>query len=406
MKQRFLAGLLALAPLSAAGAQDAPDDSQLSLSGFGTLGAAHSNSREAQFVRYNQAKGVSSSYGIGTDSNLGLQAAYKLTPELSATAQVLTRKYTSARYTTDLAWAFLKFKPDPDFSLRLGRVVVPSFMTSDYRSVGYANTMVRPPAEMYTLAPIENVDGADLTYQHSFGTSTFTAQLAGGVSHGQLFIAGGSGCIATYRAPLYTLNLALENGPFMLRLSQMRAELDSSSVGPLNKLTQRLNKAGFAQLARDLSVAGGKRVEFTSLGLTMDWHDIVLQSEYGMRRALEPVYLPNDDAWYLMAGYRIGAFLPYYSHAATRQAGRSVTLPANFPLASPLGRAVDRGFLTSGQQHSDLLGLRWNFAKSRALKLQVDRIRPTVKSGSMIFGPPNGVKHAVIVTALALDFVF
>jgi len=401
-----LACLLAALPLCAAGADAPATDDKLSLSGFATLGLARSNTDDAQFVRYNQARGVTRDYGSGTDSNLGLQAAYRLMPDTSAMVQILTRKYTSEHYTTELAWAFVKRRLNPDFSLRLGRVVVPSFMISDYQNVGYANTMMRPPAEMYSLAAIENVDGADLTFQHSYGDTTYTAQLAGGVSHGKLFMAGGGGSIATFRAPLYTLNLALENGPFMLRLSHLRAELTSADMAPLNAIGARLRAAGYGQLARDMGVSEGKKIDFNSFGLTMDWRNIVLQSEYGMRRAVEPVYIPDNEAWYLMAGYRFGAILPYYAHAAVRQAGRSVSLPAGFRVARPLGRAVDMGFLTSARQHSDLIGVRWNFAPSCALKVQVDRLRPTVKSGAMIFGPSEGLKHAVVVSALAFDFVF
>jgi hypothetical protein len=107
-----------------------------------------------------------------------------------------------------------------------------------------------------------------------------------------------------------------------------------------------------------------------------------------------------------MAGYRIDRFLPYYAHADVRQTGRSVTLPPGFAATSPLAGVVDGGFLTSPEQHSDLVGVRWNFAKSRALTVQIDRLRPTAKNGELIFGPPGGLHGPVMVTAVALDFVF
>lgn len=407
MKKQFLALLLAGAPLLAAQANGLlPPDSDLSLVGFGTLGLARSNTDDAQFVRYNQAEGVTTRYGSGTDSNLGLQAGYRIDPALSATVQLLTRKFTSAHYETDLTWAFLKWRASSSVSLRAGRVVLPSFMISDYQNVGYANTMMRPPIELYALAPIENVDGGDLTWQRSFGASTVTAQLAAGVSRGKLYIAGGGGSIAHYRAPLVGLNLALEDGPFTLRASRIRIAMGSDDVSALNTLTARLRTAGFGQLARDLTLVGGKNIDFTSLGLAMDWSNIVLQGEYGWRRAAEPVYIPDNQAWYLMAGYRAGQLLPYYAHAAVHQSGRSVTLPAAFLATGAPARALDMGYLTAGQQHTDLIGLRWNFAKSRALKVQLDRVVPTVKSGDLIFGPPDGLRHPVTVLGLAFDFVF
>ncbi|WP_317204197.1 hypothetical protein [Janthinobacterium sp.] len=407
MKRGFLIPILLLA--GAARGDDAPAGAAggaLSLGGFATLGVARSNSDDAQFVRYNQARGVTTDAGTGTDSNLGLQGSYQFGPQWSATVQVLTRQYTKADYDGELSWAFLRYQPRADLSLRLGRVVLPSFMTSDYQNVGYANTMMRPPVEVYGLAALENVDGLDLTYRRSLGAYTATAQFSGGVSRGKLFVAGGGGSIATYRAPLYGVNLTLENGPLLLRLSRFSAALASDDFRMLNNMTERLRRAGYAQLARDMTLVGGKRIDFSAIGVALDWRQFVLQSEYGWRRAAEPVYIPDAEAYYLMAGYRLGALLPYYAHAAVRQSGRSITLPAGFLSGGALARAVDGGYLTSGRQHSDLIGLRWNFAKARALKLQIDRVRPSVKSGELIAGPADGLKHPITVVALALDAVF
>src|SRR5690242_13290164 len=85
-------------------------DGNLSISGFGTLGAAKTNTDEVKFVRYNQQSGVGDSPRLGLDTNLGLQATYTMTPQLSATVQVLTRKTTSEQFTTELTWGFLKYK--------------------------------------------------------------------------------------------------------------------------------------------------------------------------------------------------------------------------------------------------------------------------------------------------------
>lgn len=412
MKKLFLT-LALTATLGAIGAAQAgpwPDaDSPFDLSGFGTFGLASTNTDAAQFIRYNQARGATSSVTNGTDSNFGLQATVKFSPAISATVQTLTRKYTRPGYTTDLSWAFLAIVPAPEWQLRFGRVVAPVFMTSDYQNIGYANTMMRPPMELYALAPIENVDGVDLLYRHALGASgngSVSAQLTGGVSRGQIVVSGVGGTVVHYRAPLWALNLALEHGPFMLRFGRLRANFGSSDFGALNDVTAQLDNAGYGQLARDLTTVGGKKIDFTSLGLTMDWNNIVLQSEVGRRRAAEPVYISNNDAWYLMAGYRFGHFMPYYAHAAVRQAGRSVVLPSGFERLGTLANVVDAGFLTSPEQHSDLVGVRWNVAKSRSLTVQVDRLRPTTKNGELIYGPPGGLHAPVIVTAVALDFVF
>lgn len=401
MNKTLLAAALFAAMQAQAGTLD---DGNLSLSGFGTLGVAKSNTDQAQFTRYNQAEGVADQAKIGLDSNLGLQATYKINDWLSGTAQILTRKNTSPTFTTDLTWAFLKARINDETNLRVGRVVLPAFLISEYQNVGYANTMMRPPVEMYAQAPIEAVDGADVTYQHGFGDFNFTTSAYAGVSRGKLFVPAAAS-VATYRAPSVGLSVGGEYGPFSVRLAHARVKMTSNDLGPVNTLTSTLAKVGFAQLGSDLSLIQGKKIAFTSLGGTMDWNNVVAQAELAMRVAKEPVYVPDTTSWYLMAGYRIGKVLPYFAHAAIRDAGHSVTLPAGFPKTGALGTPV-AGLLAAAEQKNDLIGVRWDFAKSMALKVQIDRVKPKTKAGSLIFAPAAGYTNTVTVVGAALDFVF
>jgi hypothetical protein len=405
MNKQVLAAAV-LAAIAALPAQAGTlDDGNLSISGFGTLGVAKSNTDQAQFARYNQAEGVADKAKIGLDTNLGLQATYKINDWLSGTAQILTRKNTSPSFTTDLTWAFLKARVNDEVSVRVGRVVPAIFLISDYQNVGYANTMMRPPIEMYGQAPIENVDGADINFQRAFGDFNFTTQAFAGVSRGKLFIPTAGGVVATYRAPAVGISFTGEYGPFVVRVGHAQADLKSNDLTPINSLTGTLTKVGFGQLANDIGLTDGKKIAFTSLGATMDWNNIVVQAEYAQRRAKEAVYIPDTNAWYTMAGYRIGKVLPYYAHAAYTDAGSSVTPPATFPKTGPLGSTV-YGLLKSAEQSSDLIGVRWDFAKSIALKVQVDRVKPKTKSGSLIYVPAAGITNNVTVVGAALDFVF
>jgi hypothetical protein len=402
MRRQLLSSLL-LAACSAAQA-GVMDDGNLSISGFGTLGVAKSDTDKAQFVRYNQAEGVADKVKIGLDSNLGLQASYKINEDLSGTVQILTRKNTSPSFTTDLTWAFLKYKVNDEWNVRVGRVVIPAFMISDYQNVGYANTMMRPPVELYAQDPIESLDGADFNYQHAFGDTNFTAQGTGGVARGKLFLPS-TATVATYRAPSFALSMSLEHGPLTVRLAHLQAKLTSNDIAPLNSLVATLAAVGFGQLGQDMQLVSGKKIGFTALGATLDWNNILVQTEYAQRRAKDKVYIADTNAWYLMAGYRIGKFLPYYSHNSVKQDGTSIMLPANFPASGPLSAAV-RGLMAAAEQKSDLIGLRWDFAKSMALKLQVDRVRPQTKTGTLIYGPAAGLKDTVTVVGASLDFVF
>lgn len=404
--------LLAAAVLAATGmtAQAGPlGDGNLSISGFGTLGVARTDSDDAKFARYNQASGTGDSPRIGLDSNLGLQATYQFNDRLSATVQVLTRKNTSPQFTTDLTWGFLKYKLNDETNVRLGRVVLPAFLISDYQNVGYANTMMRPPIDMYGQAPIENVDGGDVNWQHAFGDTNVTVQAFGGISRGKLYVPTAGGSVAKHQSPVYGAAVTAEYGPFTARLAHARAKMESNNLAPINALTDTLAKVGLATLANDLTLKGGKRMSFTEIGLTMDYKNIVLQAEYAQRRAHEPVYIPETNSGYLMAGYRLGKVLPYYAHAYYKGAGSSVTSVPTLPAGHPLTAAVAgvRNLLVSPEQKTDLVGMRWDFAKSLALKVQIDHVQPQVKGGLLIL--PSGVPtytKSVNVYAAGIDFVF
>ncbi|WP_431476159.1 porin [Massilia eburnea] len=410
MKKQLLAAAM-LAATSMMAQAGTLGDGNLSISGFGTLGVAKTNSDDAKFARYNQAAGTGDSPRIGLDSNLGLQATYTFNDSLSGTVQVLTRKNTSQQFTTDFTWGFLKYKLNDETNVRLGRVVLPAFLISDYQNVGYANTMMRPPIEMYGQAPIENMDGADVNWQHAFGDTNVTVQGFGGVSRGKLYIPTGGGAVAKHQSPVFGAAVTAEYGPFTARLAHARAKIEVNNLAPINALTDGLNATqvpAAIQLADDLTLKGGKKMSFTEIGLTMDWKNIVLQAEYAQRRAHEPVYIPETNSGYIMAGYRFGKVLPYYAHAYYKDAGTSVTvptLPAGHPLAATFGAV--RGLLASPEQKSDLIGMRWDFAKSLALKVQIDHVKPQKKGGSLIL--PSGVmtyNNSVNVYAAGIDFVF
>jgi hypothetical protein len=142
MKKRIIASALALSfAVPCAFAQDA-----VRISGFGTGALTWTNTDKAEFGRPNQASGATKGVTTGVDSNFGVQADYAVNSWLSVTGQGLVRKDAQDDFGADLAWAFAKARVSDDVAIRVGRMGVPAFMISDYRNVGFANTMLRPPA--------------------------------------------------------------------------------------------------------------------------------------------------------------------------------------------------------------------------------------------------------------------
>jgi hypothetical protein len=417
MTKRFIATLLTLPfALSNAYADDSFTVPAVTVSGFGTLALTKTNTDSAQFGRPNQLAGAGKTARTGVDSNFGVQANSTLNSWLSATVQGLVRKDGEDDFGGELAWAFLKGKVNDNLSLRVGRMGLPVFLISDYRNVGYANTMLRPPAEVYNQVPLNSVDGIDATWQQSVGDTSLSAQLAFGRTHNP--ISTSATTVHVDGTSVVALNLVAEHGPLTLRFGRADGKLTVDDSASLNTLLAGLRATGagyrlatLAPLADELALAK-KKASFTSVGLALDWNNIVVQSEYAKRKT--DSYVNDTNSWYAMAGYRIGKFLPYYNHSATKSAGHvantvPASCPAGYPAAcSPTLRVLSAGVdtLSSPQnQSTDTIGVRWDFYRSMALKAQIDRVRPKDGAGLLLKAQP-GFSGPVTVGALALDFVF
>lgn len=415
MKKRIIASALALSfVVPCAFAQDG---SNVRISGFGTGALTWTNTDKAEFGRPNQASGAGKDVTTGVDSNFGVQADYAVNSWLSVTGQGLVRKDAQDDFGAELAWAFAKAKVSDDVSFRVGRMGVPAFMISDYRNVGYANTMLRPPAEMYSQMLFNTIDGADVTWQHSVGATTYTAQLAIGKSKVDL-IDG----LSLDGRRMTALNLVAEHGPLTVRFGRVDGKITLNGSTTMPALLNSLNMvaAGYhipqaAQLAFDIDVRD-KKASFTSIGATLDWNDILVQSEYAKRKT--DSWVNDTTSWYVMGGYHIGKFLPYYSHAklsidGTVHNGMPAACPAGYPAACTPTLAALSGIVATlpytgvgqGEQQTDSIGMRWDFYRSLALKVQFDHVRPNQAAGLLI-NPQPGFHGPVNVGAVAVDFVF
>lgn len=343
-----IAALLALgATQSAAWAQDG--SSSIKIGGFGTGALTWLDTNDAQFVTPGQGFGAGKTPRTGPDSNLGLQIDAQINDWLSLTGQGLVHKGGADYYGAEATLAFAKARLSDEFSVRVGRIPMAIFMMSDYRHVGYSNIMLRPSNEVYSQVPMGTVDGADLTWNRSFGDTTVTSQLSYG--RNQSPMAGGAGTATVSESTV--LNFTVEHGPVTFRLSRNNAHLTLDS--PFFKLPK-------------------SKVSFTGAGVNVDYDNVIVQSELARATGVGP----SSTAWYVMAGYRMGKLIPFVSHAKRSDAGSQTTNSA---------------------------GLRWDAFRSADLKFQVDRVDPKGGPGTFVNAKPN-FHGPVTVAAVAVDFVF
>ena len=399
---------------SALGAEEpaAAATSLLSFSGFGTVGVAHSSEERADYVSNTlktSGAGYSREWISNVDTILGAQMVLSVTPQLSATLQVVSEQGADKTYAPRVEWANIKYQFTPDFSVRVGRTLLANFLFSDSRKVGYANVWVRPPVEAYNLVPVTSSDGVDATYRLQAGRFSHTiVGLYGNFTNSAPEHLGGGDIKAR---DLWLLSDTIEYGALTLRLAVQGSTTDIESVTPLFDALRQFGPQGVA-LAEEYGIAD-KSIRFIGVGAMYDPGKWFAIGEWGNTEFHSVV--GNRTAWYVSGGYRHGKFTPYvtYSEATSDSAqsdpGLDLALLPPFlaPTAAGLNYALNGILGSLPLQRTVAVGMRWDVFKSASLKLQYDHINLGAGSaGTLINVQPDFQRGGSLdLVSIAVDFV-
>lgn len=384
-----LAVLLVL-PMLSGSAEAATFD----VSGFGTAGFTVTDTDDAEYIRGGQIVGAERRGNAGVDSLAGLQPTVHLSDRISGTAQLLLRRRYDPDFTLDVPMAFIKAELTKALAVRVGRLPLPVFMVSDFRQVGYANTWLRPPLEVYGQVALDSVDGADMLYSGSSGGLSYTAQ---GFYGATSYVSGGN----TIKVKRFIgLNASATFGPLTLRAGRVMNEVTLDAPGA-TQLIAGVRAAGFAALADQLDVTN-KAASFTGYGASLDWRNVIAQAEY--TRVFVNGFPAETSGRYGLVGYRIAKFTPYAIHSRRSQLSErsNNVIPRVGPLI-PLALGVN-AIISAPEQKSTALGLRWDVADSVALKAQYDYVEPV--GPGLFANVQSDFKGPVNVFGLAVDVVF
>lgn len=423
-KLRIIAMISMMLCAACAQADDAGTP-KLSFSGFGTLGLVHSGEDKADFVgNFSQPHGAGYTrrWGADVDSRIGVQADANFNDKLSAVVQVVSQQDFDNRYTPQVEWANVKYQFTPEFSVRAGRTLLATFMMSDSRLVGYTNHWVRPPLEIYGMLPVTNKDGIDALYRFHFGEATNSVQ----ASYGQTTMKLPNGGEVRGRY-VFDINDTLEYAHSTVHVGYTSLQGDVRSPG----LDSLFN--GFTQFGNTVSAIPGLQATGAQALALVNKYQLIrfpysvltLGAEYNpgnwllmgeWASAKTSAAISNATAWYVTGGYRIGRFTPYLTVAELKvdklsEPGISTTgLPPPLALtAAELNSglsAVINGYALS--QRTASAGIRWDFRRNAALKLQYDRLSLGAGSTGWLGNIQPGFQLGgkVNVFSAAVDFVF
>lgn len=409
-----------LAACATAHADYTSPDGQFRLSGFGTLGVSRTSTNDALFNYPGQGGGADKKASLNPDSKIALQGSYKFTPTLSATTQLMMKYDADGEYVPNPEWVFAKWQPTSALSVRGGRMGAPFFMVSDFRDVGYANTTVRPNLDVYGQVPVSYFDGADAAYQLDVGSVTLTSTLWAGNAKSDFSSAlrrSGAAVPPTEVRIDHAvgLNVLAEfSSGYALRVGHMQGKLTTKSA-----LAQSVMAAARSILAPDAAqsvvdtvTTDDTKATFSGIGFTVDRDNVVAAAEF-TKRKVNKGYIADTTGWYVMGGYRVGAFLPYVSFSKLKVDDPNTAVPST---AGPLANSVNSILNTQKiSQRTTSVGVRWDVVRNVALKAQYDRVsKPANSNGLFLVADPATAsaqsflanKKDINVFTVSMDFVF
>jgi hypothetical protein len=351
--------------------------------------------------------GYTRSWSASVDSLIGGQVTATVGPQLSAVLQLIAQQNYDNSYLPHVEWANLKYLFTPDFSVRAGRIVMPTFLDSDSREVGYSNPWVRPPTEVYNANPITYLDGLDASYRLHLGGVTNTLQGSYGRNLAFSF-AGGSKFDAKYVWGIFD---NAEYGPALARVGYLTSSITLNSAAALFDAFRQFGPQG-AAIANQYDIVN-KRSSFLTFAASYDPGQWFAMGEWVTSRSES--FLGTSNGWYVSGGYRAGAFTPYLTYAQITQRSSSspglslVGLPAYLaPAAAALNTGLNEALNSRPDQYTLSIGVRWDFLKNLDLKLQLDRINLGAGSAGTLINPQPGFQpgSTIFLLSSVVNFVF
>ncbi|MDR2689763.1 MAG: hypothetical protein LBB76_08415 [Azoarcus sp.] len=353
------------------------------LSGFATIGMVATGQSDLRFIRPSINHPGAENPDFGPDTIVGIQGNMALGQRASVVVQITSREDPLGSYEPRASLAFLSYSPTPYFTVRAGRLRVPFFMHSDTVDINYAHPWVRPPTEVYSLNPFQDLDGIDFLFRGDFGNTNIEVHPYFGDSVLAIYQGGNShlsntrGLNVTAATDRLTLFAGYVESDFAIKWSG--ADFLALGAG-LHQLDPILPGYADSILAQ---ISGNKGFStFSAVGAQWDDGIWLLIGEYV--RLNSRLYTHDAHAWEVTAARRFGNWTPYLTLARHTEDKPSVA--PNQTGVPMLDAAIDA--FTSARnlsQRSITVGTRWDFHRNAALKLEFNHARISGKGWGNFF---------------------
>ena len=392
-KKQWIALAIGMALSQGVWAQDGGSE-RFKLSGFGTVGVAHSTEDQADVApdfQTGRGVGASSSTSAKLDSRVAVQLNAQFTDDFSGVVQAVSEYAVTESYKPEISLAHVKYRFSSAFSARLGRITAPLYMLSEYQRVGYAMPWARPPQEVYNyLLPMDGVEGV---YNINAGEAVIGVQ-------------GFYGRINSEKADVDAMRgvaVQVDRGSSSFRISHIRGKVHyvTDSINVLFDTYRNLPIPALAAAAARLDprdVDGS----FSGIGYSYDPGTWFLRAE-----AIQADYSPSisgkTTSGYASVGFRHGNLTPSFTIAHVDSGGRE--LPGAL---DPFGLLNGAVLSNNSSRHSMGAALRWDVRDSIAVKLQANHIKNHAGSFGGLGNVQPGFQpgRGYTLVSATVDFVF
>lgn len=338
---------------------------EVNFNGFASIvGGVTTSSDEALY-------GYDDNFDFSKDSLLALQASGDLGEGLTITAQVLSRGEND--WNTEFEWAYIAYEPTDNLRLLAGKQRAPFYMYSDFLDVSYAYPWITPPKDLYAV-PFDTFDGLSVIYTSDIAGFDTTLHVIYGGNNSDMTLAGIN--VNADMNNLFGLAYTVTRDWLTLRAGYFETEINVN-YSEIEGLGQLWETAGYTDINNELLLSEDNG-NFLELGFQIDYNNLLIIGEFTQLET--DTVLADDDAYYIMAGYRFDNVLAHVTYGAkdggTDRLTDDVIQDTPIPGAAPMTTTHLTG-LTNGltdSESSDIkyvtLGLRWDFHDSAALKFE------------------------------------
>ena len=299
--------------------------------------------------------------GIGKEGSLrgtmvGLNLTAPIDNGISFASQFLATQEDD-NYSTHLDWGFIALDVTNRLKFRAGKLKFPTGIVNEYVSVGNAYPWISPPMLFYT----EEGNGPNVTREAYTGANAY------------------------YEYSRGDINMSMDLFGGEIRLEEMTVRKMTGLKAYLDWNEEIAFQASYYQgtmrnVSGHMSVMEGRAHTNLSMGMRLDWNDIIGYAEWS-NTDMETETM-NGNSWYTTLGYQIDDWLPHLTY-----------------------QHFDKGKDSSSPQEQNMVtaGLRYDLSDVAALKFEYSIIN-TEKGRGLFESAPADDQTDLFGTSI--DVVF